>query len=69
MHLNDERKPVYYILALSAVFLFVLLILPISWRTSAGSHSSEHEQYIGQDEYVIFNEPEHHDNHHEDGGH
>ena len=74
MHLNDESKPIYYILALSLVFLFVLMSIPILWRSSAGSHSSEYEQYVGEDSankggYVIHKEPEHHDNGHDDGDH
>ena len=48
--------------------------IPMSWRSSASSHSSEYEQYVGEDSankggYVIHNEPEHHDNSHDDGGH
>jgi len=69
MHLNDESKPIYYILALALVFLFVLMSIPMSWRSSAASHSLEYEQYVGEDGYVIYKEPEHHDNSHDDGGH
>ena len=69
MHLNDESKPIYYILALALVFLFVLMSIPMSWRSSAASHSLEYEQYVGDDGYVIYKEPEHHDNSHDDGGH
>ena len=74
MHLNDERKPIYYILALSVVFLVVLMSIPMAWRSSAESHKAEYIQYIDQDTkniggYVIHKEPEHHDNTHDDGGH
>ena len=37
MHLNDERKSIYYLLGLSAIFLFVLLFIPMAWRGSAES--------------------------------
>ena len=43
MHLNDESSTIYYTLLLSVIFLFVLLFIPLSWRASAESHSSEYE--------------------------
>ena len=46
MHLNDESSTIYYTLLLSVIFLFVLLFIPLSWRASAESHSSEYEQCI-----------------------
>ena len=74
MHLNDERKPIYYILALSVAFLVVLMSIPMAWRSSGESHEAEYIQYIDQDAkdiggYVIHKEPEHNDNSHDNGGH
>ena len=65
MHLNDERKSIYYLLILSVVFLFVLMFIPIMWRSSAASHSDNYQPYVGQDSYVKFKEVKHHDK----GGH
>ena len=42
MHLNDERKPVYYLLGLAFIFLFVLLLMPVTWRGSAEAHESKY---------------------------
>ena len=67
MHLNDERKSIYYLLGLSAIFLFVLLFIPMAWRGSAESHNGDYQPYITKDEYVIYKEPEHHATHHEEG--
>ena len=67
MHLNDERKSIYYLLGLSGIFLFVLLSIPLAWRTSAESHNSDYEPYINKDQYVIYKEPEHHKEDHEEG--
>ena len=73
MHLNDETPAIYSLLGLAVVFLAVLMSIPMLWRSSAESHKSEYEQYIGVDSfdkggYVIHKEPEHHDTDHE-GGH
>ena len=57
MHLNDERKSIYYLLGLSAIFLFVLLFIPMAWRGSAESHNGDYQPYITKDEYVIYKEP------------
>ena len=72
MHLNDESKPIYYILALSVVCLVVLMSIPMAWRSSGESHKAEYIQYIDEDTkdiggYVIHTEPEHQDTHHEEG--
>ena len=67
MHLNDERKSIYYLLGLSAIFLFVLLFIPMAWRGSAESHNGDYQPYITKDGYVTYKEPEHHDTHHEEG--
>ena len=68
MHLNDERKSIYYLLGLSIIFLFVLLFIPMAWRGSAESpHTADYQPYITKDEYVTYKEPEHHDTHHEEG--
>jgi caa(3)-type oxidase subunit IV len=69
MHLNDESSTIYYTLLISVIFLFVLLFIPLSWRASAGSHDPNYEQYVGQDNYVIFKEPEHHEKHDDHGDH
>ena len=61
MHLNDESSTIYYTLLLSVIFLFVLLFIPLSWRASGESHSSEYEQYVNTDNYVKFIEPKPHD--------
>lgn len=61
MHLNDESSTIYYTLLVSVIFLFVLLFIPLSWRASGESHSSEYEQYVNTDNYVKFIEPKHHD--------
>ena len=66
MHLNDETKTIYSLLALSVVFLAVLMSIPMLWRSSAETYQSEYESYVGEDSYVIYKEPEHHDNEHED---
>ena len=68
MHLNDESSTIYYTLMASVFCLLVLLFMPLSWRASGESHESQYEQYIDQDGYVTFKEPEKHDAH-EDGGH
>ena len=70
MHLNDETKTIYSILVLSVIFLAVLMTIPMAWRSSGESHAIEYEQYIGTDSYVVFKQPEHHDNHdnHDDNG-
>ena len=67
MHLNDERKSIYYLLGLSAIFLFVLLFIPMAWRNSGESHNGDYQPYITKDDYVSYKEPEHHDTHHEEG--
>tara|TARA_B110000263_G_scaffold130308_1_gene113301 strand:+ start:3972 stop:4418 length:447 start_codon:yes stop_codon:yes gene_type:complete len=72
MHLNDETKTIYSLLGLAIVFLAVLMSIPMLWRSSAESHKSEYEQFIGVDSsnkggYVIHKEPEHHDTHPEEG--
>ena len=67
MHLNDERKSIYYLLGLSVIFLFVLLFIPMAWRGSAESHNGDYQPYITKDEYVTYKQPEHHDTHHEEG--
>ena len=72
MHLNDETNTIYGLLGLSVIFLAVLMIIPMAWRSSAESHQSEYEQYIGVDSfdkggYVIHKEPEHHNSHDEEG--
>jgi len=74
MHLNDETNTIYGLLGLSVIFLAVLMIIPMAWRSSGESHKAEYEQYIGQDSaseggYVIHKEPVHHDDHHEEAGH
>ena len=69
MHLNDETKTIYSILVLSAIFLAVLMTIPMAWRSSGESHASEYEQYIGTDSYVVFKKPEHHNNNHNDEDH
>ena len=61
MHLNDESSTIYYTLLASVLFLFVLLFMPMSWRSSGESHSPQHEQYVDTDNYVKFLEPKHHD--------
>ena len=61
MHLNDESSTIYYTLLVSVLFLFVLLFIPLSWRSSGEYHSQEHEQYVDTDNYVKFHEPKHHD--------
>ena len=66
MHLNDERKSIYYLLSLSAIFLFVLLFIPMAWRGNAESHNGDYQPYVDKDEYVIYKEPESHDTHHEE---
>jgi hypothetical protein len=43
--------------------------MPLLWRSSGESHNPNYDQYIGQDGYVTFKKPEHHDNHPEDGDH
>ena len=68
MHLNDESSTIYYSLMMSVVFLFVLLFMPLSWRASGEAHDPQYEQYIDQDGYVTFKEPEHHE-YHENGDH
>ena len=74
MHLNDETNTIYGLLGLSVIFLAVLMIIPMAWRSSGESHKAEYEQYIDQDSaseggYVIYKEPAHHDDNHEEAGH
>ena len=39
MHLNDEKKIIYWILLLTVVFLVVLLFVPVLWEsTLVGKH-------------------------------
>ena len=60
MHLNDERKTIYYLLGLTTIFLFVLLLMPTFWKMSAESHSSHQTPYVSQDDYVPELKPEKH---------
>ena len=60
MHLNDERKIIYYLLGLTTVFLFVLLLMPTFWEMSAESHNSNQTPYVAQDDYVPELKPEAH---------
>ena len=46
MHLNSERKGIYYILLLTVVFFFVALFMPTLWKNSA-------DTFIKQDQYAI----------------
>ena len=69
MHLNDERKSIYYLLGLSAIFLFILLFMPMLWRASGESHHPDYQPYIGQDQYIKYSEPEDHGDHHDGEGH
>ena len=34
MHLNDEKKIIYWILLLTVIFLIVLLFIPVLWETT-----------------------------------
>ena len=34
MHLNDEKKIIYWILLLTVIFLIVLLFIPVMWETT-----------------------------------
>ena len=56
MHLNSERKAIYYILLLTVVFFFVALFMPTLWKNSA-------DTFIEQDQYAIPTHPYH------EGGH
>ena len=39
MHLNDEKKIIYWILLLTFLFLFILLFIPVLWEsTLVGKH-------------------------------
>ena len=39
MHLNDEKKIIYWILLLTVVFLVMLLFIPVLWEsTLVGKH-------------------------------
>ena len=69
MHLNDESSTIYYTLLTAVFCLFVLLFMPLAWRASGESHDEQYEQYVGQDNYVTFKEPEHHSSHHHDEDH
>ena len=69
MHLNDESSTIYYTLLTAVFCLFVLLFMPLAWRASGESHDEQYEQYVGQDHYVTFKEPEHHSSHHHDEDH
>ena len=61
MHLIDEVKSIYYLLGLAAIFLFVLLFIPMAWRSSGESHGPNNQPYIEVDQYVEYSEPEHHE--------
>ena len=65
MHLNNERKSIYYLLILSVVSLFVLMSIPMIWRSSAASQHADNPPYVSQDSYVKYKEVKHHDK----GGH
>ena len=69
MHLNDESSTIYYTLLTAVFCLFVLLFMPLAWRASGESHDEQYEQYVGQDNYVTFKEPEHHSSDHHDEDH
>jgi len=69
MHLNDESSTIYYTLLTAVFCLFVLLFMPLAWRASGESHDEQYEQYVGQDNYVTFKEPEHHSSHDHDEDH
>ena len=34
MHLNNEKKMIYWVLLLTFVFLVILLFIPVLWQTS-----------------------------------
>ena len=40
MHLSHERKLIYFSLVLTAIFFFVLVLLPVFWHM--GSSATEH---------------------------
>ena len=66
MHLNNEKKSIYYLLCLAGVFLMVLLSIPIMWKSSATNTDKDWLPYVSESEYVkahkIVDHTESHDN-------
>ena len=61
MHLNNEKSFIYGVLALTVIFFFVLLFMPLFWHTNNIGYGN------GAYENVTHQEVEHHNNH--GGGH
>ena len=61
MHLNNEKSFIYGVLALTVVFFFVLLFMPLFWHTNNIGYGN------GAYENVMYEEVEDDNNH--GGGH
>ena len=69
MHLNNEQKSIYYLLGLAAIFLMVLLSIPIMWRSSATNTDKDWLPYVSESEYVKAHEIIDHTESHDKGDH
>ena len=61
MHLNNEKKFIYGVLALTVVFFFVLLFMPLFWETNSIGY--------GNGAYQEVSHGQHHDDDKHNGGH
>lgn len=60
MHLNDEKKFIYGILAMTVVFFFILLTMPILWKTNGMDVKNNPRSVYYPPENVDDNHEEHH---------
>ena len=61
MHLNNEKKFIYGVLALTVVFFFVLLFMPLFWGTNSIGY--------GNGAYQEVSHGQHHNDDDHNGGH
>ena len=50
MHLNSERKAIYYLLLLATLCLIVLMVIPMAWSASASSPNEGYAPYVQEDD-------------------
>jgi caa(3)-type oxidase subunit IV len=49
MHLNSERKAIYYLLLLATLFLVILMVIPMAWSASARNPNEGYAPYVQDD--------------------
>ena len=63
MHLNNEKSFIYGVLALTVIFFFVLLFMPLFWHTNNIGYGN------GAYENIPHSPANNNDNHHHKEGH